>query len=78
MEHFNSRFQLFLGQALSGPGKRLIHIKTSDIIISQIFISHLKIILPAVRFGRNWLVPVKALEEWLIKRAYEEAKERSE
>lgn len=34
--------------------------------------------IPAVRFGRNWLVPVKALEEWLIKRAYEEAKERSE
>ena len=34
--------------------------------------------IPAVRMGRNWLVPVKTLEEWLIERAKAEAKERSE
>lgn len=34
--------------------------------------------IPAIRIGRNWKVPVSTLEEWLIKRAYEEAKERSE
>lgn len=34
--------------------------------------------IPALRIGRNWLVPVKALEEWLIERAKAEAKERRE
>lgn len=34
--------------------------------------------IPAIRIGRNWKVPVKALEEWLIERAKAEAKERSE
>lgn len=32
--------------------------------------------IPAVRMGRNWLVPEKALEEWLYDRAVSEANER--
>ena len=32
--------------------------------------------IPAVRIGRNWLVPERALQEWLVTRAYEEANER--
>lgn len=32
--------------------------------------------IPAVRIGRNWLVPEEALEKWLIDRAYAEANER--
>ena len=32
--------------------------------------------IPAIRMGRNWLIPEKALEKWLCDRAYEEAKER--
>lgn len=34
--------------------------------------------IPAIRIGRNWKVPVRSLEEWLIERAKAEAKERSE
>lgn len=32
--------------------------------------------IPAIRIGRNWLVPEKALDEWLVCRAYKEADER--
>lgn len=32
--------------------------------------------IPAIRIGRNWLVPEKALDEWLNNRAFEEAAER--
>lgn len=32
--------------------------------------------IPAIRIGRNWLVPEKALDEWLNNRAFEEAEER--
>lgn len=32
--------------------------------------------IPAIRIGRNWLVPEKALDEWLTSRAFEEAAER--
>lgn len=32
--------------------------------------------IPAIRIGRNWLVPEKALDEWLTRRAFEEAAER--
>ena len=32
--------------------------------------------IPAIRIGRNWLVPEKALDEWLNDRAFEEAAER--
>ena len=34
--------------------------------------------IPAIRMGRNWLVPIKALDEWLMERAKTEAKERRE
>lgn len=34
--------------------------------------------IPAIRFGRNWKIPVKALDEWVIERAKAEAKERRE
>lgn len=34
--------------------------------------------IPAIRFGRNWKVPIVALEEWVIERAKAEAKERRE
>lgn len=34
--------------------------------------------IPAVRMGRNWLVPVKSLEKWLCDRANEEARGRRE
>ena len=33
--------------------------------------------IPAIRMGRTWLVPIKTLEDWLYKTAYEEARERS-
>ena len=32
--------------------------------------------IPAIRIGRNWLVPERALDEWLVARAYKEADER--
>ena len=34
--------------------------------------------IPAIRMGRNWLVPIKALDEWLMEKAKTEAKERRE
>lgn len=34
--------------------------------------------IPAIRIGRNWLVPDKALQDWLCTRAYAEANERRE
>lgn len=32
--------------------------------------------IPALRVGRNWLVPEQALDEWLVSKAWEEASER--
>ena len=34
--------------------------------------------IPAIRMGRNWLVPIKALDEWLMEKAKTEATERRE
>ena len=34
--------------------------------------------IPAIRFGRNWKVPIRVLDEWVIERAKAEAKERRE
>ena len=34
--------------------------------------------IPAIRMGRNWKVPVKALEAYVMERAEEEAKARRE
>ncbi|MEG1036588.1 MAG: helix-turn-helix domain-containing protein [Anaerovoracaceae bacterium] len=44
------------------PNKILVLLKSGDI--------------PAYKEGKNWKVPVRALEEWAVNRAIEEAKGR--
>lgn len=34
--------------------------------------------IPAIRMGRNWKVPVKSLERYIVERAENEAKARRE
>ena len=33
-------------------------------------------VMPGIRMGRNWIIPLDALSQWLVETAYEEARER--